>query len=277
MSTLDPAASFDRQLFAEELTELSAGKLPANWRWVKSSVTAVVAHNPSAGIYYKEFLPRNRWEKLKALLRGSRCQRAVSMVAELTERGFHTPAVLSSGNIDNNRDYLVTEAVDAAGIASYFASYLRGSNSAAIIAWKRQVIRALGREIGRLHQQGIIHGDLRPNNVLIEFGQPTPTFHFIDNERSRCWNRQPTQKLIEKNLVQIGMLYSLDLSRSDRLRFFYAYQGEYPRFAEQRQGRDLMTRVYLATGKRLANTPHYRPQQADLAPEALAQGRVVPK
>jgi tRNA A-37 threonylcarbamoyl transferase component Bud32 len=276
MTTSKPNAGFDRQAFAGVLTELSRGKLPAGWHWVKSSVTAVVAHNPGAGIYYKEFLPRNRWESLKARLRGSRCERAVTMAEALAKRGFHTPAVLASGNIDAHRDYLLTESVDAAGIASYFASYLRNSGSAATLAWKRRLIRALGREIGRMHSQGIIHGDLRPNNVLIEFAQPTPTFHFIDNERSRCWPRQPAQKLIDKNLIQIGMLYPLDISRSDRLRFFRAYQSEYPRFAESPAAVQLMTRVYRATRRRLHDTPHYRPHQPDLPAAAMSQGRVVP-
>jgi len=46
------------------------------------------------------------------------------------------------------------------------------------------VVAALGTEIGRLHSKKIIHGDLRPNNVLIELGADKPIFHFIDNERT---------------------------------------------------------------------------------------------
>lgn len=268
--------TFDQQLFSEEIKLLAVGDLPPNWRWVKSSINAKVAYNYQASVYYKEFLPRDRWESIKAALRGSRCKRAVAMASTLASFDFNTPKVICSGKIDFQRDYLITEAVNAAGVASYFASYLRASRSAKTIAWKRKVIEHLGCEIGRLHQEGFIHGDLRPNNVLIEYGNSTPTFHFIDNERTRFWRGTLPEKLVRKNLIQIGMLFPVDISRTDRLRFYQAYQKQYSRFGELDNTFSFVESVYKATINRLNTTAHYKPLQPDLDATAMEQGLIVP-
>ena len=178
---------FDPAQFDQDKKLLSQQQLPIGWRWIASSKTTKVAYNESHSIYFKEFLPRSRLERIKSIIKGSRCSRAISIATIMHESGLNTPKVLSSGNLDNGHEYLVTEGIFGVGITSYLASYLRRTNDSAVINWKRKVITALGEEIGKLHAKKIIHGDLRPNNVLIKLGESRPTFYFIDNDRSFRW------------------------------------------------------------------------------------------
>jgi hypothetical protein len=68
---------------------------------------------------------------------------------------------------------------------------------------------------------GIVHGDLRPGNVLARQTAGRWEFFFIDNERTRkC--RFLSRHLRLKNLVQINMLPA-GLTRTDRMRFFQSY------------------------------------------------------
>jgi hypothetical protein len=72
-----------------------------------------------------------------------------------------------------------------------------------------------------MHRAGIIHGDLRPGNVLARKVADGWEFFFLDNERTRKWPWLP-MRLRLKNLVQINMLPE-GISRTDRMRFFQAY------------------------------------------------------
>ena len=262
----------------QELRFFSQGQLPDGWQWVASSPATKVAYNKQANTYYKEFLSRSKLENIKALFRGSRCSRAVELSLILKAENFNTPAVICSGKLDNQCEYMVTAAASAVGVASYMASYMRGSNNTSLINWKRAVIRALGREVGRLHSAKIIHGDLRPNNVLIELGTEKPSFYFIDNERTRRWPWSPAEKSIRKNLLQIGMLFPVDISKTDRLRFWKSYCMENSRYSPYNTKRNIAFgyAVTASTLARLNTTPHYQPREADLPQEYLKNGLVVP-
>jgi hypothetical protein len=59
-------------------------------------------------------------------------------------------------------------------------------------------------------------------------------FYFVDNERNTLFKKIP-RRLIRKNLVQINMLQSANVSRQDRLRFFRAYCEAYGGFNSAEQ------------------------------------------
>ena len=86
---------------------------------------------------------------------------------------------------------------------------------------RRQLLHVLGEAVGRMHRAGIVHGDLRPGNILARKSDGRWEVFFIDNERTKKWPFLPN-RLRLKNLVQINMLPS-DVSKTDRLRFFHAY------------------------------------------------------
>ena len=87
-------------------------------------------------------------------------------------------------------------------------------------------VNKFGKEIGELHRNGICHGDLRVNNILVKESEDNIIFYFLDNERNAFFSKIP-RGLIIKNLVQLNMLQSPHVSRQDRLRFFQAYCQAY--------------------------------------------------
>jgi serine/threonine protein kinase len=174
--------------------------------------------------YYKEFLSRSPLEGIKSLFRGSRCQRAISKGEMLRQRGFHTPVVCCWGE-RGGRHFMVTEGIDAPGLGDYISKNWQQPLSGTKIAAKRRFIQKFGKEIGDLHKNGIYHGDLRVNNILVQESKDEVIFYFLDNERNGLFTEIP-RRLIRKNLVQLNMIQSPNVTRQDRLRFFQAYCGK---------------------------------------------------
>jgi len=215
----------ERDQYAEEIRVLLDGELPPGWEWVHSSANSVVARRlKPKPVYYKEFLNRSPFEGIKNLFRGSRCQRAIIKGKMLRQRGFHSPVVYCWGR-KGNRHFMISEGIDASGLGDYIGKYWQHPLSGAEILAKRRFIKKFGNEIGELHKNGIYHGDLRVNNILVKKSTNDVIFYFVDNERNGLFTKIP-MSLIRKNLVQINMLQSSYISRQDRLRFFQAYCEE---------------------------------------------------
>ncbi len=232
--------------------------LPEKWEWVDSSAHAIVARRlePSPA-YYKEFLSRSSLEWLKSLVRGSRCTRARLNRDILSKNGFHSPSIHCWGK-KGQRHFMITEGVAAIGLADFIHKNWQPPLSQKKIIVKRDIIEDLGQEIGLLHKAGIHHGDLRLNNILIKLENKKAVFHFIDNERNRCYRHIPL-RLIEKNLVQINMVFPVCVTLQDRLRFFKAYNREYVRFSPSEE-KILMQKVQNRTLQRLSNKSYFYPR-----------------
>jgi tRNA A-37 threonylcarbamoyl transferase component Bud32 len=222
----------ERELLIAQQLEQAAAQVVANgwqlpqdgsWQWVQSSPYAKVACIRVEGeeYYFKAFLPRGRVERIKTLLRGSRAARCRRHTRALRAYGFSAPDVIAA-QTGGRIPWVVMEGARGVAWADYLASFLTGPQSAERLRWKRDLICALGAEVGRLHKLGFAHGDLRPFNVLVDASAREPLFHFIDNERSR---RPPFLHERERvrNLVQINMLQAPQIQRTDRLRFWRAY------------------------------------------------------
>ena len=238
-----------RDEFISAIFSLLNGKLPEEWEWVKSSSNSIVARRlePSAA-FYKEFLTRSPFEIIKALFRGSRCKRARVKREILIQKGFHSPKIYCWGR-KGQRNFMVTEGVDAIGLGMFINQNWRPPLSKEKLFAKRMIIEKLGQEIGRLHKLGIYHGDLRLNNILIQQKDKDIKFHIIDNESIYTFKKIP-RWLIEKNLVQVNVVFPLYVTRQDRLRFFKIYSRVYPRFTKIETSR-LFERIQKRTLKRL--------------------------
>jgi tRNA A-37 threonylcarbamoyl transferase component Bud32 len=238
-----------RDEFAPAIYTLLNGGLPNQWEWAKSSPNSIVArrlHPPAA--YYKEFLNRSRFEIFKSLFRGSRCKRARLKRDVLIKNGFHSPAIYCWGR-KGQRHFLVTEGIDAFSLGMYINQKWHPPLSKEKLYTKRMIIKKLGQEIGRLHKYGICHRDLRLNNILLQLKNEEIDFHFIDNESIYTSKKIP-RRLIEKNLVQVNMVFPLYVTRQDRLRFFKAYSSVYHRFSGIEADR-LLAKVQKRTIERL--------------------------
>jgi serine/threonine protein kinase len=114
---------------------------------------------------------------------------------------------------------------------------------------RRQLLRALGTFIGRVHATGFIHGDLRPGNVLAVLEQGRFRFTLIDNERN-VQKVPPPGKMLLRNLMQLNMLLPADISRSDRMRFFTAWRRQM-RYLSPLEAKILGAEAYLWAMRRL--------------------------
>lgn len=234
--------------YAELAEILGRDELPEGWQLVGSSAYARVAMDPSAGVYYKEFLPRSPLEQLKALVRGSRCARARLHNDALREAGFMTPVNLAWGSLPGGREYLFSTAVPGKGVTHWLREELV-SRTGESLALRRQLLRQLGEYIGRMHAAGFVHGDLRTSNVLGERSGDRFSFYLIDNERNQQ-GIPAAGKAVLRNLMQLNMLHAGDVSHRDRMRFFLSWRQQMPQLNDA-EAKLLARESYLWAYRRL--------------------------
>lgn len=243
--------------YIDQAMMLINGELPAGWQWVLSSQNSVVAANTgSTKVYYKEFLPRNIFEKIKAVLYGSRSKRACKQADILLSAGLPTPEILCWGN-GKKSVFIISEGFDGIGFFQYLSHNFISPLTPEKIKEKRLLLKSAGSLIGKLHQNGIVHGDLRQNNLLVKKDSDLFRFSFIDNERNRKWRYIPVSQ-ITKNLVQFSVAADSVLSRTDLMRMFIAYKSSHPRFSVRNENK-LLQKVYSRRKPRIlkSNTRFY--------------------
>jgi hypothetical protein len=151
----------------------------------------------------------------KRLLGGSRARRAVAGSFAVRSAGFAVADVLMMGEQGwRGRALLMTERIDG----DVLPRFLEGAD----LKTRREMLRALGREVGRLHRAGLIHGDLTPFNIFVRRGEPVGLV-FIDHERTRRTPRLNGRRSELRNLVQLGHFPFARVSRSDQMRVFRAW------------------------------------------------------
>jgi len=180
--------------------------------------------------YLKQYLFHSLWDFVKYLLRSSRARRAFEASLMLQSRGFDVPAVVGLferrfGPFHTDNALLV-RAVEHSKSLWQCRRQIKGSNTEEALREKRQLIASFGETVGRMHAEGIFHGDLRLGNVLVQRKEGKWQFFFIDNERTKKFFRL-LARLRLKNLVQINM-YRQGITNTDRMRFFKAYLQENP-------------------------------------------------
>ena len=207
----------------------------------------------SRELYFKKYLHRSVWDIIKHLVRDSRVKRAFKASLMLAENGFDVPTIIAMGesrsSFFNTRNFLVTSQVeDAKDIYHFFAETPRNLTKEQL-RYKRELIRALGRTIGRMHAKAIFHGDLRLGNVLARQENNRWRFFFLDNERTKKLRRLPFQLQL-KNLVQVNMIPRQMITNTDRMRFFKEYWAENRSIKKQKI--DLIKKVLRKTNQRLS-------------------------
>lgn len=176
-------------------------------------------------LFLKEYLPRSAFDALKHLFRPARAVRAVRASEMLKRHGFDVAEIVMMGTtrtgVLKDRSLLATvEIANARAVYDILIEESKASENHSR-GEKRQLLRQLGDTIGRMHQNNIVHGDLRPRNVLARKSDGSWEFFFLDNERTRKLPYLPA-RLRLKNLVQINML-PRTVSRTERMRFFQSY------------------------------------------------------
>jgi hypothetical protein len=103
---------------------------------------------------------------------------------------------------------------------------------------KRELLQALGRAVGGLHEAGFVHGDLVPSNVIARDGELV----LLDHDRTRH-GRVLVWWGARRNLVQLGRFVVPGLRAVDRMRVLCAYAD---RRGLSRRGRRRLARWVAA-------------------------------
>ncbi|MBP7050667.1 MAG: hypothetical protein KBE65_06610 [Phycisphaerae bacterium] len=212
-------------------------------------------------LYWKEYLDRSVWDPLKQTLRSSRAVRAMRASRMLGEHGFQAPQVVAAGNIKRriadsrassrragtSRCFMATCEVQGAMPIQKYLMPAPDEPAPCSLRERRDLLRQFGLTVGRMHRTGIVHGDLRPGNVLVRKKEDRWEFFLIDNERTRK-HRYLRSRLRRKNLVQINML-PRGISNTDRMRFFLPYLLLNPSVRRNREG--YARKIMAVTRRRL--------------------------
>lgn len=229
----------------------------------------LVSAGQTQSVFVKQFHARSAVDQCKQLVRKSRAMKAVVADSLLNEQGFIAPKLLIIGwqkiYLIKKNYFTVSTALEGYKDIYQQIEALRGLGKQA----KKEFLVALATAIAALHKANISHGDMRPGNILCKHDlskhhlskhDSTWQFAYIDNERTKKHWRLPTRARI-KNLVQLNLLFSREISRSDRLRFFQTYCDRcYGSFNNK-----LLTQVLKKTRSRMARLlDAHRIEQSDV-------------
>ena len=179
--------------------------------------------------YLKIFHNSSPVEILKDFFRASKAFRALKQGKALSERGFHVALSLAAGEFRTFRcikkAFLLTVRVEGASLPYFLSENFSGQLDPVALRRKREYLIQLAMEIRRLHQYGIIHGDLTPYNILVQTYRERIVFYYMDNDRTRRyppWTWLP-HFLLKRNLVQLNRFVLPGISLQDRVRFLHYY------------------------------------------------------
>ncbi len=176
-------------------------------------------------VYLKDYLFRGLFDFIKYLFRTTRAKISFNASILLRQNGFNAPEpfVLMekiAGPFRTDSILVAEEIEDSIQLHKYLQG-LAEKNDFDSVRQKRQIISKLGDLVGRLHNCGISHGDLRLGNILVQKNTGQVKFFLIDNERTRKY-KKIRFRLRLKNLVQVNM-FRQSITDTDRMRFLTSY------------------------------------------------------
>jgi len=207
---------------------------------------AVLSNGEEAlSVYLKGMDFKSPRDAIKQQLSKSRAIKAFEAELLLQSLGFGTPTTLLTGWRQRLfcKDNFFTLSAALIGYEDLYTIVAQlGQQST---HQKRVFIEQFAATIARMHRANIGHGDLRAGNVMCQHTEDWQ-FSFLDNERTRQYEKLPENIRI-KNLVQLNLLLSPLISKTDRQRFFNHYSA----LCYGQTNKDLLNKVIGKTRKRL--------------------------
>lgn len=199
----------------------------------KTAKSTITTHaNPDGTLCVKGYRYRGLANALLNLFRKSRALKSWMNANGFIVRGMRTPQPLAM--IEKCRGPLVRENfyicrwLDAPELNTYITGR----------QWrepvKKQFIRCLAKTVATLHAQGIYHGDLKSNNILVRESAASWDFFFIDLDRV-SFSRPLTFQRRANNLAQINASVADVMTLRDRLRFFRIYSRAAACYTERKR------------------------------------------
>ncbi|MQX52701.1 lipopolysaccharide kinase InaA family protein [Alcanivorax sediminis] len=205
---------------AEAVQRLLSGH--DDWVSIKKNDRNTIAYHPELGVYFKSFYRNSVTERLKSIFSGGRAHRTLKGTRLLQAANCLAPDILATGRYSNN-DFIIMEALNGPPLLNTLESYLKDKPDS---QWRNDLFRELGFTIGKMHAQGVIHGDLRGNNVVIVPDHDCYRLAMIDNERTRKAFRFKREQ--RRNLKQIMLFGPHYITSSERDMFFDCYFQAFP-------------------------------------------------
>jgi Lipopolysaccharide kinase (Kdo/WaaP) family len=145
---------------------------------------------------------------------GWRARRAFRMAVALAAAGFATPPVVAAAE-RGGEGLLITDDVGGEALVDALVACRDRRRD------RRALLAGVGREVGRLHRAGFVHGDLVPPNLRLR----DATLVFLDNDRTRRGTLL-VRLAGRRNLVQLGRFVVPGVTLTDRARVLRAYARE---------------------------------------------------
>ena len=210
---------------ADQPVKLSVGSLV-----VAAELPSVSGAAPLR-VAIKRLRPKSIWKRMAGMFRRHRAWDAWFRGHALLARGVPTTRPLAAYepmHAARGDGYLITEWLADAQDLHLYAWDLAGRNSDERRHRLRQTAVAIGKIVGRLHDQRFTHRDLKANNLLVRELPDGVEGFLIDLDGLRHGSR-PDRELCCKNLARLALSVEMHpwISRTDRLRFLRAYLRRY--------------------------------------------------
>jgi len=177
-------------------------------------------------VYVKQFCYPHFWDCMKDTFRFSKGLKAWSGGNGLRVRGITSPKTLAlmerKRGLALRESFLVMESsVNGLEMDRYI---LKGFED---VRRKRLFIKDFAKWLSHLHKKDLYHRDMKTCNILVSEKRGTWNFHLLDLE-DILLDEKVNEKKLFKNLLQLNTSTPSLMTRTDRLRFFKAYQDRHP-------------------------------------------------
>jgi serine/threonine protein kinase len=215
------------QLWNASVWSAVNGTIQQQTRQGHPQTTRLKLRHGSEDAFLKTYTPMGSWTDLKDVFRVSKAIRHWQQSLALARHGFLTPLVIGAGEERSFRRiekaFVLTKLVPATNLSVYVRGLDQEDRARFSTLEKRDYIRKLGDQIGRIHELGFVHGDMILSNILIRVHDGEVFYYYIDHDRTRRYPRWLPQTLWKRNLVQLNRLVLPGITLTDRMRFFHAY------------------------------------------------------
>lgn len=215
-------------------------------QWLANGQVEVVKHGPHRSVYrvtlgdrqvyVKHYRCCTIWDRARLWIRPSQARREWLKAKEIARRGVSTvqPLALQEGSRGGTagESFLVTQAIsDSCALGEYWRRFLSTRAFQEQGATRRRLLAEVARFVAEVHEAGIDHNDLHPGNLLVALDGDSPRldpktghyrFHLIDVPGVRISGPLPWPA-VRDNLTMLNAAWRVELSESDRRRFWRAY------------------------------------------------------
>ncbi len=214
----------------EAVKGLLKNKGEKDWNILRHSSSEILAakkktalnKNRQSTVFCRVLRQKKPWP---AFFQKARHNRMLINAKLMQSVGVYTPEVVFSDRI-NGFDCLVTRGLSGLSFQDVMKQCAEGMLRK---AEKTRLLATLGKEIGRLHACGFIHGDLRFVNIAVNMEKPVPRICFLSNEHCR-YDLNPPDKRIIRDLNGLLQNSRTGLDKNDRLEILAGYEDARSRF-----------------------------------------------